>query len=176
MKGVQSEISVLDAAVEFFATKKQDGASERYLYQLRSDINRFKEGFPGPILQIKSREIDEWLRQRGGAPRTRNSSLTSIRTFFSWAESRCYLPKNEESAAEGVPKVRAGDPETGIFTPEQMSKILAAATAEFIPFIVLAAFAEARNPVTSPARNRTTSSTPELRAQTRRDDWHPLQR
>ena len=144
MKGVQSEIAVPDAAVEFLAAKKQDGASERYLYQLRSDINRFKDRFPGPILQIKSHEIDEWLRQRGGAPRTRNSSLTSIRTFFSWAKSRCYLPKNEETAAEGVPKVRVGDTETGIFTPEQMSKILEAATAEVIPFIVLGAFAGLR--------------------------------
>jgi integrase len=144
MKGVQSEIAAPDASVAFLAEKKQDGASERYLYQLRSDINRLKDRFPGPILQIKSHEIDEWLRQRGGAPRTRNSSLTSIRTFFSWAKSRCYLPKNEETAAEGVPKVRVGDTETGIFTPEQMSKILEAATAKVIPFIVLGAFAGLR--------------------------------
>jgi integrase len=144
MKGVQSEISVPDAAVKFLAAKKQDGASDRYLYQLRSDINRFKEKFTGPILQIKSHQIDEWLRKLGGAPRTRNSSLTSIRTFFSWAKSRCYLPKNEETAAEGVPKVRVGDTETEIFTPEQMAKILEAASAEIIPFIVLGAFAGLR--------------------------------
>lgn len=54
------------------------------------------------------------------------------------------MPRNEETAAEGVPKVRVGDTETEIFTPEQMAKILEAATAEIIPFIVLGAFAGLR--------------------------------
>jgi len=143
-KGVQTEVCVADAAHEFLEAKKQDGVSSRYHAQLRSDINRFKECFPGPIQQIKSSHIDQWLRKIGAAPRTRNSSLTSIRTFFSWAKSRCYLPKNEQTSAEAVPKVRVGDTETEIFTPEQMSRILEAAPAELVPFIVLGAFAGLR--------------------------------
>ena len=143
-RGVHTEVTVAKAAEEFLAAKKQDGASVRYLAQLRSDINRFKDGFAVPILQIKSHQIDEWLRKLGGAPRSRNSTHTSLRTFFSWAKSHSYLPRAEQTAAEAVAKVRVGDTETEIFTPEQMAKILEAAPGELVPFIALGAFAGLR--------------------------------
>jgi integrase len=92
-------------------------------------------------LHIKSHEIDAWLRGIGKSARTRNSTLTSIRTFFSWAKSVSYLPKNQETEAEAVPKVRVGDTEAEIFTPAEMQKLLAAATAELIPFLALGGFA-----------------------------------
>ena len=143
-RGVHTEVTVAKAAEEFLAAKKQDGASVRYLAQLRSDINRFKDGFAVPILQIKSHQIDGWLRELGGAPRSRNSTHTSLRTFFSWAKSHSYLPRAEQTAAEAVAKVRVGDTETEIFTPEQMAKILEAAPGELVPFIALGAFAGLR--------------------------------
>ena len=143
-RGVQTEVTVPEAAAEFFKAKEQDGASVRYMAQLRSDIGRFAAGFPGAILLIKSHDIDQWLRSLGGAPRTRNATHTSIRTFFSWAKSRSYLPKSEETAAEAVAKVRVGDTETEIFTPGQMTKILQNATKDIVPFIVLGAFAGLR--------------------------------
>jgi len=143
-KGVQAGVTVPAAAAEFLAAKEQDGASPRYMSQLRSDVNRFAAAFTGTILHVKSHQIDEWLRQLGGAPRTRNSTHTSIRTFFSWAKSRSYLPKNDATEAEAVPKVKTGDTETEIFTPAQMRAVLAAATPEMVPFIALGAFAGLR--------------------------------
>jgi hypothetical protein len=59
------------------------------------------------------------------APRASNSTYTSIRTFFSLAKSAFYLPKNEETEAEARTKVKTGDAETEIFTPEQMKAIRA---------------------------------------------------
>ncbi|MFZ4597701.1 MAG: tyrosine-type recombinase/integrase [Terrimicrobiaceae bacterium] len=143
-KGVRTGVTVADAAKEFLKAKEADGMSTRYMAQLRSDVNRFAAAFPCPILHIKSHQIDEWLRKLGGAPRTRNSTHTSICTFFSWAKSSSYLPKNEETEAEALSKVKTGDTETEIFTPEQMKTILDAATPEMIPFIVLGAFAGMR--------------------------------
>jgi len=143
-KGVRTGVTVATAAKEFLEAKEADGMSTRYMAQLRSDVNRFVAAFPCPILHIKSHQIDEWLRKLGGAPRTRNSTHTSICTFFSWAKSSSYLPKNEETEAEALSKVKTGDTETEIFTPEQMQTILDAATPEMIPFIVLGAFAGMR--------------------------------
>jgi len=143
-KGVRTGVTVADAAKEFLKAKEADGMSTRYMAQLRSDVNRFVTAFPCPILHIKSHQIDEWLRKLGGAPRTRNSTHTSICTFFSWAKSASYLPKNEETEAEALSKVKTGDTETEIFTPAQMKTILDAATPEMIPFIVLGAFAGMR--------------------------------
>jgi integrase len=138
---VRIGVTVPEAAAEFLAAKKQDGGSKRYLVQLKSDITRFAAAFTGQILHIKSHEIDAWLRGIGKSARTRNSTLTSIRTFFSWAKSVSYLPKNQETEAEAVPKVRVGDTEAEIFTPAEMQKLLAAATAELIPFLALGGFA-----------------------------------
>ena len=143
-KGVRIGAKLPDLIEEFLAAKKQDGASDRYLYQPKSDVKRFAEAFPLPILHIKSHQIDEWLRKLGGAPRTRNTVHTSIRTFFSWAKARSYLPKNEATEAEAVSKVKVGDTETGIFTPAQIKSLLVIATPEMIPFIAIGAFAGLR--------------------------------
>jgi integrase len=140
MKGVRTGINVPEAAEEFLGAKKQDGASKRYLAQLKSDITRFAAAFTGPLLHIKSHEIDAWLRGLGIAARTRNSMLTSIRTFFSWAKAVSYLPKNQETEAEAVPKLRAADTEAEIFAPEEMRKLLEAAPPPLIPFLVLGGF------------------------------------
>ena len=94
---------------EFLAAKEQDGVSKRYIAQLRSDVNRFSPAFDGPILRVKSEDIDGWLRGLGVAPRTRNQMLTSVRTLFSFAKSRSFLPKNELSEAEALGKAKVGD-------------------------------------------------------------------
>jgi hypothetical protein len=114
-KGVRPGITVPKAAEAFLASKVEDGMSSRYMAQLRSDVNRFADAFPIDILHVKSHQIGEWLRGLGGAPRTRNSTHTSIRTFFSWARSVSYLPKNERTEAETVQKVNAGNSPTVIF-------------------------------------------------------------
>ena len=143
-KGVRADALVPDLAEEFLASKRQDGASTRYLAQLKSDITRFSAAFPGPILSIRSHAIDDWLRGLGCAPRTRNSIHTGVRTFFSWAKSRGYLPKNESTEAEALSKVKAGETTTGIFTPSQMRLLLDSAPAKMIPFLALGAFAGLR--------------------------------
>lgn len=143
-RGVRTGARIPDIVTEFLASKKQDGASDRYLYQLRSDLIRFGESYPIPILHVKSDQIDQWLRAKQMAPRTRNTVLTSIRTFFSWAKAQSYLPKNEQTEAEAVAKVKVGDTETGIFTPEQMKKIFENSKPRFIPFLALGAFAGLR--------------------------------
>src|SRR4030095_6530778 len=48
---------------EFLRVKEADGASERYLSDLRSRLRQFAEVFDGkPVADITSLSIDEWLR------------------------------------------------------------------------------------------------------------------
>ena len=125
-------------------TETANACGRVFRQSTKRSVKRFAQAFPLPILHIKSHEIDEWLRKLGGAPRTRNTVHTSIRTFFSWAKARSYLPKNETTEAEAVSKVKVGDTETGIFTPAQLKSLLAIATPEMIPFIAIGAFAGLR--------------------------------
>ncbi|MEQ1851209.1 MAG: tyrosine-type recombinase/integrase [Chthoniobacteraceae bacterium] len=119
--------------------------SKRYLAQLRSDLNRFAEFFRCPILHVKSEQIDEWLRSLKVAPRTRNGTLTSVRTLFSFAKSRSYLPKNEITEADALNKSKVGDTDTVIFEPAVMRKLLNAASPQLIPFLAIGAFAGLRS-------------------------------
>ena len=143
-RGVRLGVSAADVIKEFLAAKEQDGVSKRYIAQLRSGVNRFLSAFDGPILRMKSEDIDGWLRGLGVAPRTRNQMLTSVRTLFSFAKSRSFLPKNELSEAEALGKVKVGDTDTVIFTPAQMRDLIMAAPPIQIPFLAIGAFAGLR--------------------------------
>jgi integrase len=143
-RGVRLGASVAEVIKEFLTAKEQDGVSKRYLAQLRSDVNRFSTAFDGPIMRVKSEDIDGWLRGLGVAPRTRNQMLTSIRTLFSFAKSRSFLPKSEVSEAEALGKAKVGDTETVIFTPAQMRDLIMAASPILIPFLAIGAFAGLR--------------------------------
>jgi len=85
---------------------------------ISSGKSKAKNAAPVPVLHIKSHQIDEWLRNLGGAPRTRNTVHTSIRTFFSCAKARSYLPKSEVTEVEAVSKVKVRDTEKGRIVPD----------------------------------------------------------
>ncbi len=143
-RGVRLGAVVPDVVTEFLEAKAQDGVSRRYLDQLRSDMNRFAAAFPGPLLHVKSEQIDQWLRSLGVAPRTRNGILTSLRTFFTFAKSRSYLPKSETTEADSLAKAKVGDTDAEIFTPSQMRLLMDAAPLGLIPYLAIAAFAGLR--------------------------------
>ncbi len=143
-RGVRLGATVPDVVKEFLAAKEQDGVSRRYLNQLGSDVNRFAAAFPGPILHVKSEQIDQWLRSLGVAPRTRNGMLTGLRTLFTFAKSRSYLSKNEVTEADSLAKAKVGDTDTEIFKPAEMRALMKAAPSEVVPYLAIAAFAGLR--------------------------------
>ena len=143
-RGVRLGATVPEVVKEFLAAKEQDGVSRRYLNQLRSDVNRFAAAFPGPILHLKSEQIDAWLRGLGVAPRTRNGILTGLRTLFTFAKSRSYLSKNEVTEADALAKAKVRDTDTEIFKPAQMQALMEAAPEYLVPYLSIAAFAGLR--------------------------------
>ncbi len=144
MNGVTLGVTVPDAVKEFLQAKEQDGMSDRYLLQLQSTLGLFAKAFPGPIMHIRSDQIDRWLRENDLAPVTRNNRLTVIRVFLNYAKQSGYLPKSEVSEADSVRKVKTGDTETEIFQPEQLEKLLMAAPTRLIPILALGGFSGLR--------------------------------
>jgi hypothetical protein len=97
---------------------------QRYLDQLRSEMNRFAAVFQGPILDVKAVQIDEWLRSRNQGPRSRNTVIKLLRMLFFFARGRRYLMRMEKTEADALSTVKVGDVETEIDTPEQFGTIL----------------------------------------------------
>lgn len=138
--GATLGVSVAQVCDELIAAREQDGVSPRYRLQLRSTLGLFKAAFPGAIMDVRSEQIDRWLRESNLAPVTRNNRLTIIRLLFNFAKQRNYLPKAETTEADFVPKARPGAIETEIFDPEEMEKLLLAAPSRLIPLLAIGGF------------------------------------
>ena len=133
---------------EFLKVKEADGASERYLSDLRSRLAQFLESFDGKsIAEITSPEIDEWLRSlsdKSGkrlAPVTRNNFRRVLIVAFNFAKGRGYCVSNpaQESA-----KAKEIESPVGILTVDETARLLEGATQELLPYVAIGAFAGLR--------------------------------
>jgi hypothetical protein len=99
-RGMKLGVKVKDVVLELLVAKKQDGLSHRYQLQLQSNLRRFAADFDVPISHIRRDQIDDWLRKRGVAIRSRNGLLA---TAFSQRFGFCSrLPRNGPICPSGM--------------------------------------------------------------------------
>ncbi len=139
-EGVQLNVTVPQVYLEFVAAKKQDKVCAGYVIQLKSILGHFSREYPGPILHVRSEQIDQWLRKTTVSPVSRNNRLRNIRSLFIFAKQRNYLPKSEITQADLVPKAKVPAKDNEIFTPQQFETLLRAAPPHLIPLLAVAGF------------------------------------
>ena len=140
---VSRSCTVQALIVGFMAAKTQDGASGRYLKDLRNRLGIFEQDFGAAnVGEILPNQIDDWLRSLKGAAQTRNNYRTILRTLFGYAVSRGYVKENVVAKLAKAKVVR-GAP--AIFTPAQMQTVLEKAPRDFIPYLAIGAFAGLRS-------------------------------
>jgi integrase len=129
-------------ASELIETKRKDGASERYLGDLRSRLGQFANAFQGvTVADVTSTAVDEWLRALEVGPTTRNNFRRVLIVAFNFARTRGYCttnPAKESSKAKEI-KVAAG-----VLTVQQAADLLSHAPAKLLPSIALGLFAGLR--------------------------------
>jgi integrase len=134
---------------EFLKVKEADGASQRYLGDLRSRLNQFSEIFDGKaIAEITSTQIDEWLRSLSDketgkrlSPITRNNFRRVLIVAFNFARDRGYCLENP---AAKTAKAKVIESIVGILTVDETIRLLGKASAEIIPYVTIGAFAGLR--------------------------------
>jgi integrase len=136
--------TVPEAVAELIKIREQDGASVKYLGQLRTTLNRFAAKFTGPIMEITGPDVDGWLRSLDISPVTRNAMLRCIKVLFSFAKAQNYLPSEKATAVELMQQVRVKLDDVVLFTPEQMMTLLHNASPELVPILAIGAFAGIR--------------------------------
>jgi len=127
---------------ELQAGAKADGASVRYLRDLKYRLGRFVQDFGSRhIAEITTADIDAWLRQLNLGPVSRNTFRRRLVTLFKFAKNRgwCRTVPATESA-----RVREVSDEVGILTPKELEVLLAVASAETLPYWAIGAFAGLR--------------------------------
>jgi integrase len=136
--------TVAEVVAELLKTREQDGASAKYLGQLRTTLHRFAAKFPGLILDVTGPDVDAWLRSLDIVATTRNSMLRCIKVLFSFAKAKNYLPEEKTTAVESMAQVRVKLDDVTIFTPEEMARLLHHAPPHIVPILAIGAFAGIR--------------------------------
>ena len=145
---------------ELLSIKEADGASERYVSDLRSRLGQFSKQFNGkPVAEITATEVDQWLRSLSDdigtplAPTTRNNFRRVLIVAFNFALDRGYCVSNP---AKNSAKAKEIEGTVGILSVEQTAALLEHSAAELVPFVAIGAFAGLR------------------RAELERLDWHEV--
>jgi integrase len=134
---------------ELLKIKEADGASGRYLSDLRSRLTQFSECFDGrAVAEITSPQIDEWLRSLSDketgkrlSPVTRNNFRRVLIVAFNFAKERGYCVGNP---AEKTARAKVIETVIGILTVDQTARLLENAPAELVPYVAIGAFAGLR--------------------------------
>jgi integrase len=143
LKEISRSQTVSYAIKQLQAACKADGKSVSYLRDLKYRLGRFEEEFGlRHIAEITTTEIDQWLRQLGLGPVSRNTFRRRLVTLFKFAKTNGWC--RSVPAAESVRVREISDEEVGILTPVELKGLLSVASAETIPYWTIGAFAGLR--------------------------------
>src|SRR5947208_2779320 len=134
---------------ELLKVKEADGASERYLSDLRSRLTNFAASFNGkPVAEITAPEVDQWLRSLSDketgkrlAATTRNNFRRVLIVAFNFARGRGYSAGNP---AKKSARAKVIESAIAILTVEETARLLESAAPELVPYIAIGAFAGLR--------------------------------
>jgi integrase len=134
--------SISDAVAAYAASIESSGNSPEYAVKTKSDLLAFAT-HTGPetkLAAIDPHHIEEWLQSRNVGPRRQNNLLATLVACFRYARHRGHLPATEPTTPERVPRRKLPRNPIGVFTPEQLTAILAAAEPEWRPAVAMQAF------------------------------------
>jgi integrase len=142
LKARNRSCTAKELAAELIKMKEADGASRRYLGDLRSRLNQFAAAFNGQtVATISEKQIDGWLRALPVAATTRNNFRRVLIVAFSFARKEGYCAGNP---AKETAKAKEVETAVGILTVDQLSSLLENAPASLLPFVAIGAFAGLR--------------------------------
>ena len=133
--------TVAEIVTELLRIKSARGASERYLGDLKSRLERFADDCRKDASKVTTQDIQGWLDALGLSTQSYNNFRRVLHLLFQFAVARGYAPSNPVAGTE---KVKIRNAEIGIFLPDEMARLLAAADADFRPCLALGAFAGLR--------------------------------
>ncbi|HWL51714.1 MAG TPA: site-specific integrase [Chthoniobacteraceae bacterium] len=144
-QGVDATVSVV--IEKYLQSLSTSGLSESYTAPLRGRLTKFSKAFFGKsIRSVTEQEIRAYVAAGGGEPRTQKNVRDAIVGVWRWARKQGYLPRDIQTEAERVeaPKIRRKE-SIEIFAPEEIAKILAAASTKVRAAMAICAFSGVRS-------------------------------
>jgi len=133
---------VAEVVAELLTIKESRGASERYLEDLRSRLNRFADAFKRDLSAVTTADIQAWFDAKQFGAQNFMGFRRCIHLLYKFAITRGYAVDNPAATMERV-KVKHGA--TQVFTPAEIARLLVNASPDFMPCIAIGAFAGLRS-------------------------------
>lgn len=136
--------TVQEVVTELRENKQTNGRSKLYLTDLKLRLDRFATSFKCPIHTVEPAEIQRFLNNLKVSGRTRNNFRRAIGTLFRFAKVRGYVPAHHT----GILEVERAEQQTGevqVFTPDELTKLLAHAKPDLVPALAIGALAGLRS-------------------------------
>jgi len=118
--------------------------SIRHVKDLRGRLGRFAREVTGYIANVTQRDLALWLRRLGLSSRSHDNFRQVLVLLFRFAQKQGYLPEGRTEAEKTESIGDDGEGEIGIFTADEMRRLLNAARNDVLPYLVLGAFAGIR--------------------------------
>lgn len=125
-------------------TANKRPASDKYVADLRSRLDRFADAFHCRIDSVNGEQMKAYLDGLNLSGRTWFNHARLIFTLFQFAKSKKYFPR-EIDPFDGIEIEYEDDGEIEIFTPDELTKLFKAARPEIVPFLAIGAFAGLRH-------------------------------
>lgn len=139
------DITVRQVADELLDLKKREGSvGPLHLRDLRLRLGRFADKFDCAIRKVPSAAIRDYILEQPVGERTRHNLRTTLAMLFNFAAGEGYMPNDHK----GVPrptKRRRAKVAVLVFSPEEMSKLLNAATGDQLVALAIGGFAGLRS-------------------------------
>ncbi len=138
------QITLTQAASEMIELRRQNGASEPYLSDLRCRTKPFTEAFKVHPASVTTGDCQRWLDGLKGASSTKNATRRVIHRLFAHCESRGYIPR-ATNPVDGTQQFNGHrDSAVEVWSAAEMVTLLSHASTEFLPALAIGGFAGLR--------------------------------
>jgi len=138
------QVTLAQAADEMIELKRKNKASEPYIADLRCRTGGFVKALQVHPASVNTADVQKYLDNLDGASSTKNATRRVLWRLFAHCESRGYIPKRSNPVADTQAFNGTREEPIAIWTPHEMTKLLSAAIAHFVPVLCLGGFAGLR--------------------------------
>lgn len=140
-------ISLKSAITQFLASKQ---CGNRHLYGLERDLGLLLSELGNlNVADIAREHLQMLLNNRAVGSRRRFNLRAAFVNFFRWLRAQAYLP-DQLTAADKLDKIERTPGDVHILSPSQMRALLDHVRIEFLPWLVIGAFAGIRSEEIAP--------------------------
>ena len=144
--------TVAEVAAEFLADRRSAGCSEIHLRDIEIRLKKqFAAAFAIPINSVAAPLVQQWLYglkyskvDKVASPRTKENMLRQVVALFNFARRMKYVTAELALEIAEIPTPKKEHAPIGIYTADEIAKILDKADPEIVPALAICAFAGLR--------------------------------